>query len=91
MNNEPLSVVSNKEFERIYSVKVNKKYKKNNRNIYNDLINYGNEKTAIDICFKKDMTYENEGIELPSKKVGVSLVYKLLEEIGEKVDRVDRI
>lgn len=79
-----------KEFEKIYSAKVNKKYKKNNRNIYNDLINYGNEKTAIDICFKKDMTYENEGVELPSKKLGVSLVYKLLEEIGEKVERVEK-
>lgn len=77
-----------KEFEKIYSAKVNRKYKKNDRNIYTDLIKNGNEKTAIEICSKKNMTYETEGVKLPSNKVGVSLVYKLLEEIGEKVELV---
>ena len=74
-----------KEFAKAYNNKVGKKYEKNNKNIYNDLIKNGNEKLAINICKKKYAKYLNEGIEIPSKMIGVSLVYKLLEEIGDKV------
>ena len=75
-----------REFEKIYANSVNRGYEKNNKNIYNDLIKNGNEKIAIEICNKKHMTYVNEGVELPSKMVGVSLVYKLLGEISDKVE-----
>lgn len=75
-----------KEFEKVYLSKLGKKYEKNNKNIYNDLIKKGDEKTAISICKKKHEEYIKEGIELASKMVGTSLVYKLLEEIGGKIE-----
>ena len=75
-----------KEFENIYKNKVGKKYEKNNKSIYKELIQNGDEKVAISICQKKFENYIKDGIELPSKMVGVSLIYKLLEEIGDKVE-----
>ena len=86
MNNQQDCI---KEFEKTYINKLNKKYEKNNKNIYNDLIQNGNEELAINICKKKHNKYLSDGIEIPSKMVGVSLVYKLLEEIGDKVKVVN--
>ena len=86
MNNQQDCI---KEFEKTYINKLNKKYEKNNKNIYNDLIKNGNEELAINICKKKHNEYLSDGIEIPSKMVGVSLVYKLLEEIGDKVKVVN--
>ena len=52
------------------------------------MIKYGNEKVAIEICNNKHTTFVNKGVDSPSKMLGVSLVYKFLEEIGEKVVQV---
>ena len=55
-------------------------------------VNLKNEKTkeanipSIDSFMAYSENYIKDGIELPSKMVGVSLIYKLLEEIGDKVE-----
>ena len=74
-----------KEFENVYSKKLGKKYEKNNKEIYKELIENGDEKLAISIIKKKYEKYLNDGIKKPSEMKGVSKVYKLLEEIGDKV------
>lgn len=75
-----------REFENEYSKIIGKKYLKNNKEIYADLINYGDEKAAISIIKRKCEEFVKNGIKTPSKMVGVSMVYKLLEEIGDKLN-----
>lgn len=75
-----------KEFEKIYLNKIGKRYEKNNKTIYNDLTKNGDEKVAINTSKKKYENYIKDGVKIPSKMIGVSLVYKLLEEIDEKTE-----
>lgn len=74
-----------RELENEYYKKVGKKYLKNNKEIYKELVENGDEKIAISIIKKKYEEYLNDGIKKPSEMKGVSKVYKLLEEIGDKV------
>ena len=74
-----------RDFENEYSKKIGKKYQKNNKEIYKELVENGDEKFAISIIKKKYEKYLNDGIKKPSEMKGVSKVYKLLEEIGDKV------
>lgn len=76
-----------REFEKEYSKKVGKKYAKNNKDIYRDLIQYGNEEMAIKIMSDKYDKYENNGNVLPSRMTALSMLYKLLLEIGIKVNK----
>lgn len=77
-----------REFENEYSKIIGKKYLKNNKEIYTNLISYGDEKAAISIIKRKCEEFVEKGIKTPSKMVGVSMVYKLLEEIGDKVRQI---
>lgn len=74
-----------KEFEKIYYKHTRKKYKKNNTNIYKELILHGDEKEAISINHRKHMIYIESGTKNPSKMSGISLVYILLKEINNKI------
>lgn len=74
-----------RDFENEYSKKIGKKYLKNNKAIYKELVENGDEKLAISIIKKKCEEYLENGIKKPSEMKGVSVVYKLLEEIGDKV------
>ncbi len=76
-----------KEFEKTYLRIAGKSYSKNNKNIYDELIENGNEKEAIKIHKTKYKQYITEGKNQPSEMIGVSLLYKLLEEIGDKVSK----
>ena len=75
-----------KEFENEFLRKTGKKYQKNNKNIYNDLVKNGDELLAISTLRRKHEEYLKLGTKSPSKMVGVSMVYKLLEEIDDKVN-----
>ena len=79
-----------REFEKVFNKVVGKQYEKNNKNIYRDLIQYGNEEEAISICSKKHKEYIDENIKVPSKMIGVSLVYKLIDEIKNKCNNKPR-
>ena len=75
-----------REFENEYYRKTGKKYQKNNKEIYNDLTQNGDETSAVNELKRKYEDYVESGIKLPSKMIGVSMVYTLLEEIGDKVN-----
>ena len=79
-----------KEFEKEYIKRVGKKYEKNNKDIYRDLTQYGDEDVAIKIMNDKHEEYENNHNKYPSKMIALSMVYKLLLEIGEKVNKNDK-
>ena len=74
-----------REFEKEFLRRTGKKYLKNNKEIYTDLNKHGNEKAAISIIKRKCETLVKNGTNTPSKMVGVSMVYKLIEEISDKV------
>jgi hypothetical protein len=75
-----------REFENEYSKKIGKKYLKNNKEIYKELVENGDERLAINIIKGKRYEYLKSDIKKPSKMKGVSMVYRLLEEIGYKVN-----
>lgn len=74
-----------REFENEYSKKVGKKYLKNNIGIYKELVENGDERLAISTIKRKHDEYIKSDIKKPSEMKGVSMVYKLLEEIGVKI------
>ena len=75
-----------KEFSEIYHKLSGKVYEKNNKEIYDDLNKLGDEKKAIEINKNKYVNYEERGILEASKMEGVSVLYKLLSEIKNKVN-----
>lgn len=78
-----------KEFENEYSKLLNKKYKKNNKEIYKELVKHGNEKSAVDIMERKYEECLKNCMRDPSKMNGVSMVYRLVKEIVGKVNVVE--
>lgn len=74
-----------RDFENEYSKKIGKKYLKNNKAIYKELVENGDEKLAVNIIRRKYEEYLKNGIKNPSEMKGVSMVYKLLEEIRYKM------
>ena len=76
-----------REFEKEYIKRVGKKYEKNNKDIYYHLTQYGNEDAAIQIMRNRHKEYLDNHNLLPSKMIALSMVYKLLLEIGEKVNK----
>ena len=76
-----------REFEKEYLKVVGEKYQKNNKDIYCHLTQYGNEDAAIQIMRNRHKEYLDNHNYLPSKMTALSMVYKLLLEIGEKVNK----
>lgn len=68
------------EYKRI----IGKEYKKNNKNIYEELSKNGDELEAINIHENKHKEYIINNTVQPSKMEGMSTLYKLLKEINIK-------
>ena len=67
-----------------YKKIVGKEYKKNNVDIYDELSKNGDELKAIEIHKNKYNNFIRKNENRPSKMVGVSMLYKLIEEINIK-------
>ena len=70
-----------KEFRKI----TNQEYSKNDREIYQKLIKYGDEKKAIEIAKKSYAAYSQNKNNKPSAMCPACTVYLLVEEIKSKV------
>lgn len=79
-----------REFESEYNRLLGKKYEKNSKNIYYDLVKTGDEKTAIKLSKKRHIDYIGQGVTAPSKMIGVSLIYRLIEEINGKIEEANK-
>lgn len=79
------SVDSCSHFEKLYKNKTPKKYKKNNPEIYQDLVKFGDEKVAIKIAKKKyTESIQNSNCKEPSQLTVCTTLYQLVEEIKQK-------
>lgn len=74
-----------KKFSEEFKKKTQKDYNKNNKQIYDDLCQYGNEEEAIKIQDKKFQEYQKENIKTPSKMSGVSKTFVLIKAINRKI------
>ena len=72
-------------FEKIFKEKTSKKYKKSEEKIYNILCENGDENKAIQRARKKYHQVRKE-YSKPSKMIGCTTVYKLVEELKKKID-----
>lgn len=72
-------------FEKIYVEKTGKtRYEKSEEKIYNILLEVGDEEKAIDKARKKYHSSKEE-YRIPSKMIGCTTVYKLIEELKKKL------
>ncbi len=71
-------------FEKIFKENTNKKYKKSEEKIYNILCENGDENKAIQRAREKYYQIR-KGYSQPSKMVGCTTVYKLVEELKGKI------
>ena len=73
-------------FEKIFKENTSKKYKKSEVKIYNILCENGDEDKAIQRAREKYYQVRKEYSQ-PSKMIGCTTVYKLVEELKKKIDR----
>ena len=73
-------------FEKIFKENTSKKYKKSEAKIYNILCENGDEDKAIQRAREKYHQIRTESSQ-PSKMIGCTTVYKLVEELKGKIDR----
>ena len=72
-------------FEKIFKENTGKKYKKSEEKIYNILYEKGDENRAIERAREKYHQIRKE-YSKPSKMIGCTTVYKLVEELKKKID-----
>lgn len=72
-------------FEKIFKENISKKYKKSEVKIYNILCENGDENKAIQRAREKYHQIIKEYSQ-PSKMIGCTTVYKLVEELKKKID-----
>ena len=72
-------------FEKIFKENTGKKYKKSEEKIYNILCENGDENRAIERAREKYHQVRKEYSQ-PSKMIGCTTVYKLVEELKKKID-----
>ena len=72
-------------FEKIFKENTSKKYKKSEVKIYNILCENGDEDKAIQRAREKYHQIRKEYSQ-PSKMIGCTTVYKLVEELKKKID-----
>lgn len=72
-------------FEKIFKENTSKKYKKSEVKIYNILCENGDEDKAIERAREKYYQVRKEYSQ-PSKMIGCTTVYKLVEELKKKID-----
>ena len=72
-------------FEKIFKENTSKKYKKSEVKIYNILCENGDEDKAIQRAREKYYQVRKEYSQ-PSKMIGCTTVYKLVEELKKKID-----
>ena len=73
-------------FEKIFKENISKKYKKSEVKIYNILCENGDEDKAIQRAREKYHQIRKEYSQ-PSKMIGCTTVYKLVEELKKKIGR----
>ena len=79
------SVSCCKGFEVCYNKKVDQKYSKTEKDIYNKLCKYGDESTAIKLAEQKLTEQIRNGLELPSKMCPCTTLHVLVNEIKKKI------
>lgn len=72
-------------FEKIFKENTSKKYKKSEEKIYNILCESGDENKAIERSREKYHQVRKE-YSKPSKMIGCTTVYKLVEELKKKIE-----
>ena len=72
-------------FEKIFKENTSKKYKKSEEKIYNILCESGDENRAIERSREKYHQVRKE-YSKPSKMIGCTTVYKLVEELKKKIE-----
>ncbi len=72
-------------FEKIFKENTGKKYKKSEEKIYNILCENGDENRAIERAREKYHQVRKDYSQ-PSKMIGCTIVYKLVEELKKKID-----
>lgn len=77
------SVQCNDQFSAEYLKKVGKKYEKSDVNVYGNLLNVGDETSAINIAKKQYCNTYKSGLTLPSKMCSCTTAYLLVEKIKE--------
>lgn len=85
LENIPNSKKCYETFEKIFKENTDKKYKKSEEKIYNILCENGNENKAIQRAREKYHQVKKE-YSKPSKMIGCTTVYKLVEELKKKID-----
>lgn len=73
-------------FEKIFKENTSKKYKKSEVKIYNILCENGDEDKAIQRAREKYHQIRKEYSQ-PSKMIGCTTVYKLVEELKKKIGK----
>ena len=73
-------------FEKIFKENTDKNYEKSEEKIYNILCKKGDENKAIQRAREKYYQVRKEYSQ-PSKMIGCTTVYKLVEELKKKIDR----
>ena len=73
-------------FEKIFKENTGKKYKKSEEKIYNILCENGDENRAIERAREKYHQVKKE-YSKPSKMIGCTTVYKLVEELKKKIGK----
>ena len=72
-------------FEKIFKENTDKNYEKSEEKIYNILCKKGDENKAIQRAREKYHQVRKEYSQ-PSKMIGCTTVYKLVEELKKKID-----
>ena len=85
LENIPNSKKCCETFEKVFQENTNKKYKKSEEKIYNILCEKGNENRAIERSREKYHQVRRE-YSKPSKMIGCTTVYKLVEKLKKKIE-----
>ena len=86
VQNSPQSVGCYKNFSKELNKVTKQKYSKNDREIYQKLIEYGDEKKAIEVAKKNYAAHSQNVNNKPSAMCPACTVYLLVEEIKNKVE-----
>ena len=86
LENIPNSKKCCETFEKIFKENTSKKYKKSEEKIYNILCENGDENKAIQRAREKYYQVRKEYSQ-PSKMIGCTTVYKLVEELKKKIGK----
>ncbi len=75
------------QFSAAYKKATRREYDKAEKNIYNYLVRYGDEKNAIEIAKQKLQQHKRENKNAPSKQIPSSTIALLIEEIQAKIPK----